>query len=577
MGAGSRTGFHGEVTGSPATATSSADPAPAPRWVRAPASRWGRLHRADLLLAAVVAVQALAEAAWPRVVTVDGPAHLAGAAALLRAGEGPYAVYLVDWSPVPNMLTTVVLAGLLPLLGPDEAERLLVLAYVLGLPLAARYALRGVHAGAGWQAVVAVPFAAGYLHAYGFTNFNLALVGFLVAVGLALRRRGGWSVRATAGLGLLLLLTWSAHLLPTLVAGGVVAVLAVCRVAAAVRASGAGSGAARRRRARAALGTHLLPPAVAGLPVLALTVLFAVESAETRGEAVRTSSLPELVLGLVTLGRPLVAWTTWEYVGSVLVAAGLLGLAVLARRGSDSPERVALALSALLLAAWYLASPDRYGHEYGFLNDRLSYFPPLLLLLWAAQPPPGGRADGARAARAAVAAVVAGTLALVALRLPTQVQYQRDVAELLSVADAVPRGSTLVPLRLWRDAPVGPDARNRARDPLRHAPGRIAVLREAVNVGHYEASTPYFPVRFRPGTDPRRAIDPDLTGLEQVPPRVDLARGPDVVLLVGRDRADSAVLAQPRVQRLLAQLEELYERTEVSQRSGLVEVWQRRA
>jgi hypothetical protein len=455
---------------------------------------------------------------------------------------------------------------------------------------AARYALRGVHPAAGWQALVAVPFAAGYLHAYGFTNFNLALVGFLVAVGVALRRRSGWSPLSVAGLGLVLLLTWSAHLLPTLVAGIVVAVLAVCRVLAASRASASRSSASRSSLShsavsrygdlRAALVAHLLPPAAAGLPVLVLTAWFTVESAGTRGDPVRSSSVPELVLGLVTLGRPLVAWTTWEYVGSVLVAAGLLGLAVRARRGAaGAPERVALAVSAALLAAWYLASPDRYGHEYGFLNDRLSYFPPLLLLLWAAQPPPEllpGPDRRRRATTAATAAVVAGTLALVVLRLPTQLQYSRDVAELMSVADAVPRGSTLVPLRLWRDAPVGPDARNRARDPLRHAPGLLAVLRDAVNVGHYEAATPYFPVRFRAETDPRRAIDPDLTGLEQVPPRVDLTRGPEVVLLVGRDRADAEVLARPGTQRLLDQLDELYERTGVSQRSGLVEVWRRR-
>jgi hypothetical protein len=566
--------------------TSPADLAPAPPRAGVPPCGRGRVRGADLLLAVVVAVQALATVAWPQVVTIDGPAHLAGAAALLRAGEGPYGLYLLDWSPVPNMLTTLVLAALLPLLGPDEAERLLVLGYLVGLPLAARYALRGVHPAAGWQALVAVPFAAGYLHAYGFTNFNLALAGFLVAVGVALRRRSGWSRRSVGGLGLVLLLTWSAHLLPTLVAGIVVAVLAVCRVAAAPRSAASRSvtprsAVSRYGDLRAALVTHLLPPAAAGLPVLALTAWFTIESAGTRGDAVRSSSLPELVLGLVTLGRPLVAWTTWEYVGSVLIAAGLLGLAVLARReGAGSPERVAPAVSALLLTAWYLASPDRYGHEYGFLNDRLSYFPPLLLLLWAAQAPPAlllGRGRGRRPATAATAAVIAGTLALVVLRLPTQVQYSRDVAELMSVADAVPQGSTLVPLRLWRDAPVGPDARNRARDPLRHTPGRIAVLREAVNVGHYEAATPYFPVRFRPGTDPRRAIDPDLTGLEQVPPRVDLTRGPEVVLLVGRARADAEVLAGPRTQRLLDQLEELYERTEVSQRSGLVEVWRRRA
>jgi len=527
--------------------------------VRAPRNRV-RLRSWTGLLAVAVAVQAAALTAWPRVVTVDGPAHLAGAWALLHAGEPSTSLYAVDLSPVPNLLTAFVLAALLSVLGPDGAERVLVLAYAVGLPLAMRWALRGVHRDAGWLALAAVPFVGGYLYAYGFYNFCLGLVGLLLVAGVALRQRDGWSAGGTVAAALLLVLTWTAHLMPLMVALLVVAVLALCRAAAA-RGSGL----------RAVLGDHLVPPALVALPVLALTAAFTLTSAGTRGAPVQDASAASLLVGLLDLGRPLVTWTTAEYAGSSLVAAGLLALAVQARRRPRSPERTALAVTALLVTGWYLLSPDRYGPEYGLLNDRLSLFPPLLLVLWCAGPPPT-----ARAGRAAVGVLLVGALALVGVRLPTEVCFQRDVGELLSVAADVPLGSTLVQLRLARDAPVGTDARNRARDPLRHEAGRIAVLRDGVDVGHYQAVTPYFPVRFRAATDPRRRIDPGLDGLELVPPRVDLTAGPDVVLLVGRLRAEPEVLARPEVAGLLAQLETGYRRTSVSARSGLVEVWQRR-
>ena len=514
----------------------------------------------SVLLAVAVAVQAAALTAWPRVVTVDGPAHLAGAYALLRGGEGSQALYDVDLTPVPNLLAALVLAGLLSLLGPDGAERVLVLGYAVGLPLALRYALRGVHPEAGWLALVAVPFVGGYLYAYGFYGFCLGLVGMLLVVGAALRQRDGWSAGGTVATALLLLLTWAAHLLPLMVALVLVAVLALCRAWDA-RAAGW----------RAVLGDHLLPPALVALPVLALTAAFTLTSAGTRGEPVRASGTLSLLLGLLDLGRPLVTWTTAEYAGSTLVAAGLLALAVQARRGRPSPERTALAVTGLGVLGWYLASPDRYGPAYGLLNDRLSLFPPLLLALWAAGPPPT-----ARAARAAVAVLLAGAVALVGVRLPTEVRFQREVAELLSVAPDVPVGSTLVAVRLVRTGPVGEDARNTARDPLRHEAGRIAVLRDGVDVGHYQAVTPYFPVRWDPATDPRRGLERGLAGLELVPPVVDLTAGPDVVLLIGRDRARPEVLADPAVGRALAQLDRLYRPTAVSARSGLVEVWQRR-
>ena len=402
--------------------------------------------------------------------------------------------------------------------------------------------------------MTAVPFVGGYLYAYGFYDFCLALVGMLLVAGLALRQRSGWSPAATAGLAMLLLLTWAAHLLPVLVAGLLLSVLALCRIQVA-----------RRHGLKAALQDHLVPPA--GLPVLALTVAFALSAAARRGAPVRSSSVGSLLVGLLNLGRPLVVWTSWEYAGSALVAVGLVALTWLGRgQRRRCPERTALAVTGMVLVGWYVASPDRYGPAFGFLNDRLSVFPPLLLVLWAAFP-----AVPRRAGRVAVAVLLIGAAALVGLRLPTEVRYQRDVTEMLSVASQVPRGTTLVALRLWRDAPVGPDARNQA--PLRHEAGRIAVLRGGVDVGDYQAVTNYFPVRFRAGTDPRRAIDPDLQGLERVPPRVDLTHGPQTVLLIGRARATRSVLVRPDSVRLLQQLNISYRLVATSRRSRLVEVW----
>ena len=226
----------------------------------------GRVSRGTrtwgLLFGIAVVVQAAALTAWPRIVTVDGPAHLAGAAALLHSGDVSQALYRVDPTPVPNLLQTLLLAALLSVTGPDGAERMLVLAYALGLPLAMRCALRGVQPQSGWLAVAAVPFVGGYLYTYGFYDFCLGLVGMLLVMGFALRQRTGWSATATATLSLLLLLTWIAHLLPLVVAGIFVVVLALCRVnGAPVR----GAASADRSHAWAAGGRVARPGTDRGL------------------------------------------------------------------------------------------------------------------------------------------------------------------------------------------------------------------------------------------------------------------------------------------------------------------------
>ncbi len=537
-------------------------------WATALQRAQGRIG-ADRVLWIALAVQLVPLLLLARVVTVDGPAHLAGAAVLLSYDDPGRDVlrrlYEVDLSPVPNMLTTLLLAGLLLFMGPDAAERVLVGGYVVLLTLGLRYALRGVHPEAGWLAVAALPFAGSYLYYYGFYNFCLALSLALFVLGVALRRRDGWSVLSVAGLSLLLLLTWFAHLLPLLVAGLFVAVLAGLRAVAARRSGGAMS----------AVRTHLLPPALAALPVLVLTAAFLSSPAAAKGIAVRRSAV-DLLLGLVTLGRPLVVYSRYEYLPAVAVALTLVALVVLARRHvrPGSSERQALAWTAGLCVIAYFASPDRYGAEYGFLNDRLSFFPPLLLLLWVAGPMPDQRVR-----RAAVGALLGAAVLLAGLRAPTEIRYQRDVAEMLSVVDDLPRGSALLSLQLWRDPPVGGPIRNEFRDPLRHQAGRVAVLVEGVDIGHYEATLNYFPTRFRADNDPRRRIDPSLTGLNRLPPAIDLGAGVediDVVLLIGRERAAPELVARPDTQQLLRDLAANYERTAVSERSGLVEVWIRR-
>src|SRR3712207_4420151 len=105
---------------------------------------------AGVALGLGVVVQLLPLLLFPTVLSQDGPAHVAGAWVLLHVGDDDAtgAVlaehYRTDLTPVPNMLATLLLAGLLPLAGPDGAERLLVAGLVLGLVGATLAAVRAL-------------------------------------------------------------------------------------------------------------------------------------------------------------------------------------------------------------------------------------------------------------------------------------------------------------------------------------------------------------------------------------------------------------------------------------------------
>lgn len=549
----------------------------------APARRRGSARWPALLLAGGLAVQLAPVLLLPVVLSQDGPAHVDGAWVLLHHGDDGVvgaalrSAYTVDLRPVPNMLSTLLLAGLLRFLGPDAAEKLLVTGFVLALVAGLWLALRGVDRRAGWLALAALPLAGGQLVAYGFYNFCWGVALALAAIGLALHRRAGWRPGPTVLAALLLTLTWSAHLLPWTVAVLVVGGLAAGRWLVDVRA-GTGAGPAAVR--------HLLAPLAATLPGAVLTVGYLAGAGGQHGAASGLGT-GKRVWWLLTLYRPLVVGSWWELVPAVAVALVLAALTVTAlRRPATTPaeqatpaeragraDRVVLGVATVVSAAAVVLTPQRLGAEYGFLPDRLAWFPPLLLVLFCATRPPS---------RAVVQRTLAGLLVLAAtaavlVRLPPQLADERLAQDFLAVAPAVPAGSTFAVLRFAGDEPA-PAPVAGAPDPLRHLSSRLAVDVGGVDVGHYEALYPYFQVRFAPD-GVRAAIDPGLDGLDAVPPWVHLGEAGGrltYVLVVGLDRAEDWVRSAHRTAGVLADLRAHYVQVAVPEPTGDVSVWRLR-
>ncbi|MDQ6649023.1 MAG: hypothetical protein M3Z02_02720 [Actinomycetota bacterium] len=518
----------------------------------------------DLVFAAAIVVELAALATLRHVPTVDGPAHLAGARVLSEPGAALYRLYYrIDLFPSPNMLPTLVLAALVRLTTPTVADTLLHAGYVVLFPLGLRYAVIGVRREARWPAFLAFPLSFGYLFWYGFENYCYGVALALFTIGYALRRRHGWGARSAGGLAALFVLTYLSHLVPFALAALFVAVLAV----ADARAARPG---VRRRAVLAA-------PGLALVPATALIVAFALRGGPTQGPAFGNPL--RLLAGLLTLAIPTVSFSAVELVFAVLTALVLYvgGIRVVRRMGrrSLSGPAGALAAAAAAAAVVYMVSPQQFGLAYGLLHERISVFPVLFAALWLAAFPAGRRES---ALGAGVLLVAAAGLAVT--RAPDVRRYERQMTEYASAAEVVAPGSTMVGLRLQLDTPRGGPVRQKMFDPLRHATSLVAAETAGVDVGHYEAEYSYFPTAFRPAADLRRRIDPDLTGLEQVPPRVTLpapqASGHDridYVLVWGARQATPAVRDSPLTAALLARLDESYRLVATTAPEGLVDVY----
>lgn len=525
-----------------------------------------------LALAVGLAVQFVPYLAFPAVLTQDGPAHVDGAWVLLHHGDaGPVGEalrqqYRIDLSPVPNMFSTVVLAGLLRLLSPDVAERVLLIALVLALTAALGYAARGVDRRAGWLAVAALPFAGSYLVAYGFYNFAWGMVGFLLVTGLALRRPAGWSARSTAGLALLLTFTWTAHLMPFAAAVGLAGVLGLARAVADRRAGRPGREIASRR---------LLPVVLAAVPGAVLTAVYlrsGQRAPATPDGLPDVERLPSLLSGL----KPFVVARPAELLAAATIMTVLLLVLLIPRPpGAEpvvqaGPERWALGLLLPVTILAFALTPKRLGAAYGFLDDRLAWFPALLLVLAVAARPAGRTL---RAVATVLLVLAASTAVLV--RLPSQAPAVQADEEVMGMAGHLRPACTLVVLTYARVATVPGFVTSPLPDPVRHLSSRLAMKARCVDLGHYEAVEPYFQVTFAGAEDLHRRLSPQPDGLERLPPRVDLAavRGKvDYVLVVGLDRASPTIRRSPWTQAVVTELTQRF-RPVATSPSGLVQLW----
>ncbi len=463
----------------------------------------------DLAIAGVVAVQLLPLLILKNVGSVDGPAHVLGAYVLGGAEQQIYDTYYYrDNFPLPNLLTQYLLAGLLEVVSPTTAEKLVVGLYLVGFAYALRRAVLSVRPDASWVVPVGLVLSTSTFLMWGFYNFSYGVVAFLLGVAHVQRHRRSWTKRSGLGLSAILLLCYFTHLVPL-----VMLALFLCTTTAIDLYL---DPPASRRQ----LFHRIAPPVLALVPVGVLTLAFLARPA---GEGIYLGYdlLPIHLVGLLTLQLPLVTYSLLEFLPLLVLVCSLvllLGALIHHLRHFRSDWRSPALVTLVVTLALYVVVPESFGQG-GLMHARLAMFPPLLLLLAVAaiRPPSWLRAT------ATVAGCVVA-LGVVVLRFPVQLEFDRKVQAYRELSSFIEPQSLLVGFRLRSEEPAASGLRRLVQDPLLHAPSLVALMTGGVDAGHYEAATSYFPVRFHR----ERNAFVALGKLEEAPPDVDLSAVPEL-------------------------------------------------
>jgi hypothetical protein len=404
-------------------------------------------------------------------------------------------------------------------LPPLVAEKVLLTGYVVLLPLAARYALEGVRAGAGWLAVLTFPLVHSFPYHMGFYNFCYSLGVFFLVVGYWLRHCDRFGPRQALALAALVLLLYFCHLVAVAMALMTVGLLGTGWLLLDARAEKRSADEPSLRRLAV---SRLLWPALAFLPALALGLTFVGRQGSTMRWEVTPPQLLDRLIGLDVLVSYLRSLegvlSRGCFAGLALLCAGVLWRRWRSRQlGRDD---LILVAAAVALVAYFTAPSQMSGGS--FVNTRLSLFVLFLLILWLAVHPFAVRPKW-------VVQVSAGLLALglLAIHIAAYDGFNDYLAEYVSVGGELKPDRTLLPLTFARqlrakglgDAKVGV---------FRHAAGYLAAQRGVIDLENYEAHTDYFPVRFLPQIDPFNHLGTGGggvdEGLQAEPPQIDLRR-----------------------------------------------------
>jgi hypothetical protein len=417
----------------------------------------------------------------------DGPSHLYNTVVL--SSYNTTQLYQHFYNVVPNaagnVFTEILLVGALKFLSPILAERLLLSAYVVLLPLSVMYLLRSMGKRRILWTLAAFLFVPNWFLHSGFWNFCFGAPLALFALGFYIRHRHHWTWSAYLSFGLLGLAVYSAHIVSWgVVVGSVIAAIVFERLASRTETDW-------RRLWSDDVGPAS-KPLLCLLPGLALAII--------HGWNDHTPA----VFDKIPLTRRLHALFscfalnagTDDYFIAACVA--LLGAAfvVAVRHRFQNGRRLAytdfLLAFSFLFVVLALVAPDSIGNG-AYVRDRLGFFGWLFLFLWIAV-----QEGPAVWSRWCAALLCLLSVAWCLYRMPMYSKWSGAVSELADTTSWIQPNSTVLAVNLN-------SVRSIRFQPLLHAID-LLTPKPFIDLRNYEASLNYFLVNFRPEMSPATSL-----------------------------------------------------------------------
>lgn len=544
-------------------------------------SRWE-----NLLFVLLIVVHLIPLWVFPYFPSQDGPAHIYNASVLREYHVLDHSIfreyYLLNQKLSPNWFSHLIMAGLMYIVPPLVAEKILVSGYVILLPLSMRYALRVIRPDAGVFAFLAFPFIYNYTLHKGFYNFSYSQPMFFFVVGYWLKYQNRFTLRRILTLSLLSLLLYFCHLFSLVTAYIMIAVLTIWLTVLDYTQHSSQQPPNLGVLSRAFFRRSLVS-ACAFLPTLILAVMFLSQKAATSSDNFSWSFpgkryLFNLVLNLLSL-QSIVTFEKLELLFSTALVILFVGVGLHLLRSKVVNRQLnfwdGFLLTAVVYVVIYLFGPSGMaGSE--TIKGRLLSYPFFALILWF------GAQSHTRFLKQRVQ-IVAMVISLILLGMHTMkyAELNNDLKEYVSGMDLIEPNKTLLPISFANsfgsmpfDWYLSPEVK-----PFCHASKHISMQKHLVDLANYEANQFYFPTLFRPQLNPyiHMGVRDDCNDF---PPPVNFLaysqRTPGKVDYVLFWRRDGKFLDDPNTKSIFRQLKQGYELIYTSPQRGFMQLYRRK-
>lgn len=451
--------------------------------------------------------------------TLDGPAHLYNAQLIqyLLAGDAELVNQFTQFNPipVPNWIGHFLLLAFDLVFPAWMAEKLLLLLYLLGLPLAFRYMARQLTTTNTLLIYLVFPFVWSYMFFLGFYNFILGQVLFFLVLGFWIKVHRTLTNKQVIALGALFLLTYFSHLLIFFLLGVCIFLHLLAQVVLITEK-------------RASLLNRIAKLSIASLPAIALAVNYlfqgAEETAYTHYSLSQKWEWIEQIRAIVGLHSDEIVFTNKIYF--IILFLLLLALSLLSSRLVKKKKLAATDLTILAatlpiaFSLGYLYLPDSDGQA-GYISLRLLHFLFLTLILWlCTQPIPKWMQV------LTASATLVSSFFLLNYYNEQYLSKKELASELQELGQFVADNSTVLPVKRHGDWTVD------------HAHHYALVDKRSVALLNYECDNPFYPLIWKETEIPQNLLGKfhlEQSCLYWKNNRRGRERTIDYVLVVGRE------------------------------------------